>query len=354
MKKTVVLILLFTVILVPVCKGENLPGILSSGLEITDTQSALTTNELVLDALNAQNVFSYFYESVKSGFYSLRRTLAVITAVLFISALISVFEKNLSSGGDLLIFSSMLSAVLLTLDVIKPIYTSIVNYVSSYSAFLTAMSGAMVLSESFTRPVSSAAGAASCAFIVSLIQQLSVNIIIPLSKIVLSLSVLSSIMPENRLSGITNFIKSFCIWFLGVIFALFSGIQSAIIKISAANDSLIFRGLRFSAAKLVPVAGNMLSESIKTVSASVALINNVCGGFGIAYLIYVSIPVFVSVFIVKFSVLALLLVSKTANLSKHASFFDGVNSAINIILAIVLFSAVCGIIIFSAFISGVV
>ena len=248
----------------------------------------------------------------------------------------------------------MLSAVLLTLDVIKPIYTSIVNYVSSYSTFLTAMSGAMVLSESFTRPVSSAAGAASCAFIVSLIQQLSVNIIIPLSKIVLSLSVLSSIMPENRLSGITNFIKSFCIWFLGVIFALFSGIQSAIIKISAANDSLIFRGLRFSAAKLVPVAGNMLSESIKTVSASVALINNVCGGFGIAYLIYVSIPVFVSVFIVKFSVLALLLVSKTANLSKHASFFDGVNSAINIILAIVLFSAVCGIIIFSAFISGVV
>ena len=354
MKKTVIIILLFSVFLVPVCKGEKIPEILNSGLEITDADSVISSNELVLEALNAQNVFSYFYESVKSGFSAIRKTLAVITAVMFISALISVFEKNLASGGEILGFASLLSVMLLTLDVIKPIYTSIVNYISSYSAFLTAMSGTMVLSESFTRPVSSAAGAASCAFIVSLIQQLAVNIIIPLSKIVLSLSVLSSIMSGNQLSGINNFIKSFCIWFLGVLFALFSGIQSAIIKISTANDSLIFRGLRFSAAKLVPVAGNMLSESIKTVSAGVALINNVCGGFGIAYLIYVSIPVFVSVFIVKFSVLALLLISITANLPKHASFFDGVNSSINIILAIVLFSAVSGIIIFSAFISSVV
>ncbi len=354
MKKKIILFLTLLLLLSTACRCAEVPEILSSGLEISDADSALSSNGLIIDALGAQNIFSYLYENLKSGFYEIRRTLYVIFAILFISAIISVFEKNLSSGAEFLGFASMLSVVILTLAVIKPIYTSILNYVYSYSDFMSAMSGALLLTESFAKPVSSAAASASCAFIVSLIEQLSVNVVVPLSKAVLALSVLSSFVPENRLSGVNNFIKSFCLWFLGVIFALFSGIQSALIKISSSNDSLIFRGLRFSASKLVPVAGNMLSESIKTAGNAIILINNVCGGFGIAYLVYTSIPVFVSVFVVKFSVLSLLLVSKTAGLSKHSAFFDGINSAINIILSVVLFSTICGILIFSAFISNVV
>lgn len=107
--------------------------------------------------------------------------------------------------------------------------------------------------------------ASSSAFTVGLMQILSSGVILPCAKLVLALGVLSSLSKTLDLSGVINFIRNFCTWGLGVLFAVFGGVHAAAIRISAGADSAAFRGIRFTAARLVPIAGNhakrMLSDS---------------------------------------------------------------------------------------------
>jgi hypothetical protein len=166
-----------------------------------------------------------------------------------------------------------------------------------------------------------------------------------------AISAVSALSSSIDLSGVINFVKSFCTWGLGVLFAVFGGVHSVAVKISSGADTLAVRGIRFTAARLIPVAGNMLSESLGTVVSGINVIKGASGGLGIAFILYSLIPAVCAVFNVKLIILSAAFCSKLMGQRKHTGFLEGINSALNILLAVCLFSSVSGILIFAVFIN---
>jgi stage III sporulation protein AE len=117
---------------------------------------------------------------------------------------------------------------------------------------------------------------------------------------------------------------------------VFSGILSLRALLASGADNLALKGLKFSAARLIPIAGGMISESLKTVIATVGYIKSVTGIGGVVFIIYtVAIPL-CAVITSKLCLFLLSAVAKSANLEKSASLFDGLQGCLNILSALLL------------------
>jgi len=99
----------------------------------------------------------------------------------------------------------------------------------------------------------------------------------------------------------------------------------------------------------VPVAGTMISESVKTVLAGMNMIKSASGAIGIAYIIYTCIPCVFLVLALKFAVLCAMQVSKIFSTTRHTYFLDGLNSSLTLILSVCIFASFGGIIILAVF-----
>ena len=108
------------------------------------------------------------------------------------------------------------------------------------------------------------------------------------------------------------------------------------------------RGIRFTAARLIPIAGNMLSECFRTVLGAASVLKTAFGALGIAYLLYLVIPTLCTVLAFKFAVLLALFCSKLMGTRPFTSFLESVGGALNILIAICVFAAANGMILFAS------
>ena len=312
-------------------------------------------NKTASEALLAPNLFSFglsrFKEALAAGF----SVFPPLIAVILLSTVVGLFAEHLGSGARLLEYASQLCAVFIVLSAAKPVLLAVSAYLQSYTAFMTAVSGTMsVLLAAGGGGGAAAASSASAAFAVSVTQLLSQGVVLPCVRIILALAVLSALSHTVDLSGVIGFLRGFCTWGLGVLFAVFGGVHAATVKVAAGTDTLAVRGIRFTAARLIPVAGNMLSESMRTVIGGVGVLKSTLGGLGIAYILYSLLPALCAVLVLKLAVLAASFCSKLMGTRSHTAFLDSVGGALNVLIAICLFASVSGILIFAVFIETAV
>lgn len=331
---------------------DILPEILTEDFDISDSSKLIENGNAAIEALSPSSVTSYSLSLIKGILTGYYRPLLIMTAIIFVSSVIGVFRDNLSSGGDLLEYSALACTIIAAFTLVRPLISAVSTFISRYVAFMTSMIGTMaLLLSSSGGAVSALTTSSASAYAIGVTQIFSSGVIVPCVKIIVALSAIGALSKNVDLSGITSFIKSFCTWGIGVLFAVFGGLHSVTVKIASSADSLAMRSIRFTSAKLIPVAGNMVSESLKSVIAGINMIKSVTGGFGIAYVLYTVIPPLCSVLIVKFIILACSFLAKLVGEKKHAAFLDGVGGALNVLLACVIFASVSGILIFAVFIS---
>lgn len=328
-------------------------------LNNTSDYSALSEfaqkSENAVEALLPANIFEFFLSCVKDSLSGVTRPMLTLMSIILVANVVSIYKDNLSVSSATLDYATLLAVMLVSFSLVTPLIVTVSDYLSDYTLFINSMSGTLSLVLTSSGNVSAAAASsASSAFTMGITQIISVNIILPCARAVIALSTISTLSQSIDLSGITGFIRSFCTWGMGVLFAVFGGVHSAAVKIAAGADSLAVRGIRFSAARLIPVAGNMISESMKTVLTGMSIIKSTAGGLGIAYILYSLLPAVCSVLCVKIVILTASFFSKLMGMSKHTSFFEGINASLNILLAVCVFASVSGIIIFAVFMSTTV
>ena len=301
------------------------------------------------DALSPAKLWDLGIESMTAALKKSFAVFPLLAAVILLSSVIGIYSDNLAGGGKLLEFACLLGVVSIVFGAVKPVLQTAEHFLEQYTAFMTSSSASLsLLLASGGQAGAAAVHASSSAFTVGLMQILSSGVVLPCAKLVLALGVLSSLSKTLDLSGVISFIRNFCTWGLGVLFAVFGGVHAAAIRISAGADSAAFRGIRFTAARLVPIAGNMLSECFRTVVGAVSVIKGAFGALGIAYLLYLVLPALCTVLAVKFAVLLALFLSKLMGTRPFTGFLESVGGALNILLAVCLFAAVSGIILFAS------
>lgn len=314
-------------------------------------------SEITSKSLMPQNFFFALFENIGGIFRSVRSSLFTLVAIIFVSSAFDIFSSNLGGIGKITNYALHMSMILVCIHMFEPLTDTVSDYLNGFVSFMTAASGTMSVLLSSCGSITAGTGSsASAAFITALTQIFSVNVILPSARTVIALSVVSALSTDTDLSGIISFIRSFSLWGLGALFAIFGGIHSALLAVSAAADNLALRGIRFTAARLIPVAGNMISESMKTVISGINSIKTTAGGLGIVYILYALIPAILPVLSVKLTVLCALFLSKLAASRRYTAFLEGFNSSLNILLGICIFASISGILIFAVFMntSGII
>lgn len=136
---------------------------------------------------------------------------------------------------------------------------------------------------------------------------------------------------------ITELIKKVYIWFLGICGTLFSGVLSLKTVLSSSADSVSVRSVKFLLGKSLPLVGGVVSDSCTAILASVIVLKNTVGVFGIISIVITVLPVILKM-------LSWLLSLSLLEITGEMLSFDEINksvsvfkSAITLLLATVIF-----------------
>lgn len=166
-------------------------------------------------------------------------------------------------------------------------------------------------------------------------------VIIPLVRACLVLSLISALSKNIDMSGVCSFLKSSSALVLGLLMTLLVGVLYFQHIVSAGADSMSARTVRYAAASFVPLVGNLLGESLKTVLSSMKIITSLTGVYGICTIIYLLIPPAVCLLINKLFVLLCASFAKILGSKRESDFLYEVNGCINLLnAAILIFSSV--------------
>ena len=161
----------------------------------------------------------------------------------------------------------------------------------------------------------------------------------PFADSLCSLAFLSALDIRTVSQKTAQFIKKTYILLLGFAGAVFTGIFSIKNLMAQSTDGLAFRGVKFIVGKSVPIVGGALSENFESVIASLALIKNTVGVFGIITVALTVAPTVISVLMWLIALNGTSLISDLLGCEKITSVLSVFSDALSLLLATVIFSA---------------
>lgn len=263
-------------------------------------------------------------------------------AVLVLAALFETFADNTSLG-----MSSVLGTVAslaIAGIVIEPLLECIKYAASSIKAFSDFM---LCFIPAFTGVVAASGGTASAVgynsavfILAEIISSVTANILLPFIGVFLALSVVGSVSPQFKISGITKVIKKTVVVTLSFLTAIFLGLFSAQNIVAVSADNLSVKTAKLFSGSFVPVVGSALSDSLSSVLACIGLIKSAVGSFSVIVCIITFVP----------PVLTILFFLLTTNITGACADFFGLTSiegitsaskdALSILLAFIVSVAV--------------
>lgn len=119
--------------------------------------------------------------------------------------------------------------------------------------------------------------------------------VLPVAGLCLALALMDAVHGGVSLAPLTALIKQTYTRGLSFLMLLLCGVLGLQHTLARAGDTLALRTARFAAGTFLPVVGSSVSEALATVSGSVQYLRGTVGVGGIAVMIYLFLPMFVSV-----------------------------------------------------------
>ena len=169
---------------------------------------------------------------------------------------------------------------------------------------------------------------------------LTSNFITPILSAYLAVCMCGNISPAINVGNLGEFLKKFASWSLGLIMTVYIGILSLQSTVNAAADSLALKTGKFMIGSFVPVVGGAVSEALSTVQASIDILRSSAGIYGVVVLVLIILPSIIQLLLWR----AVLLLSSTVaamfSVDKIGALLRAADSAISLIIGIVLICSV--------------
>lgn len=219
------------------------------------------------------------------------------------------------------VFSECCEALLFTGDFMKvliPIFVGVVSFSGNVSLALSFNSVAFSFAEFI------------CMFFS--------NTVPKLSAVLMSVCAAGAVNPLMK----TDFVGKTFARVLNLLMAFVAGIFVAVLSvrgvISGAADTVGIRGLRFLIGNAVPVVGSALGEALNSIVASLSLIKNSVGVFGVAAVVIINLPVLIKVIIWKGVLYFISMCADITGVGEIKNFSDNMNRIMSVITGAVCFT----------------
>ena len=304
----------------------------------------------LFEQISPERIIDLLSANLISGVKQLSISFGISIAVLSAGMIFSAINNSFTQSDDVF---SFLSSCLITLSIFSPVascFQKAEEYIEAICAFMISFipTGAILQAAGGT-PLSSALLSASGTGWVTLLETISAIIILPMTRAAFSIATVNQFCKKVNLKSLYDLLKSSCLWILGLSFTILTGIMTIRNFLQSSADNLTIKGLKYSAAKLIPIAGGLVSESMKNVIASVGYIKSISGISGIIFIIYALIPPTIYILVAKFFLSLLSSFAGTTNQNTAKGYLTCASNVLGILLALLISLSVAFIILFAMF-----
>ncbi len=293
------------------------------------------------NGLNFSDILKYIFNLVFDSFSEELKFIFTALALLLIVSLTDSLVNAMGKGYliDAVHFCSAGVFASLFIVHIKNALLCAGEYIEELSVFITGLMP-------FVTSVSMVGGEFSSAAVqkalilsaVAILDTILISVAFPISKAVLSFSVVGYIS-KLSLGSISEFLTSVTTKLITITF----GIMCAVIyfqnTVSAVADSLALRSVKLAAGSFITIVGGFVSEASATLIAGVRLLKSTLGVFAIAVLIYMTAIPIVNFSIRKLSLKFLCAICKLLNKNSEAKVLGEMVGVYNILSAIMVASS---------------
>lgn len=329
-----------------------IPDDISQNIEqnIDNPENVSQKHSEILEKLNPKSIISDIFSLFKQNFRSLASPFFCIMGIIILSGLFGCMSQSFGKNETSFDFISLVVVILFIIlpldrctvivgDACKKMCGFMISFVPSMTALYTS-SGCTS---------TALASSAVCSFGISALQLIASYFVIPAFRVCVALLCAMSICKGFDISGVFSFFKTLSFWCLGLIMTLFCGILSIQTQITTSADTLAIKGVKFSFSRLVPVAGGMISDSLKTVMSGAVYLKGISGGAGILYILYAALPPLCCIGAIKLILTLCGMCAKMTNQKSQSTLLDGLSSLMNLLFSACLCCSLSFIIVLTIF-----
>lgn len=306
------------------------------------TQEFLEQNELEpenadwVNNLSVGNVFSHILDFVKSGGKTPLAVTVSLIGIILISALITN-NTSTSSALSVAVFATVAAtAGIICVPIFSVIQTSI-NAMKACTVFMTAfipIFAVVVAAGSAT--LTAISSSATLLLATQGVSYITNFVIMPLMSGFLGVSIASNISPIISKSTIADGIRKIAFWIMSLVSAVFIGVLSVQTTINSAADNLTLKTAKFIIGSAIPMAGTVLSESLSTVTSSMALLKSSVGIYGVVCLCLIFLPLIIELLLWRVGLIVSSAVADLFSVGKISSLFKSIDSMLSLLIGIIL------------------
>lgn len=242
-----------------------------------ETNSALIKAEELASPDAFTNILKSFCNGITS---SVKSFSSVFAAMLFTTFLLGI--TRLAAKSSAVIYAGNICLCAFSFSVVANVTKSISSVLDSLQAFMLSALPAMTTLYSMSgAPASAAVNYGTTLLLLNLCNAAFTSVIIPGVKCITVLSVIGFVSESFDYSGFSAFVKNTVGWMFGILMAVMASVIAFQNVVAASKDGLMGRTVRFAASRFIPVIGNTVSESARTISESLRLVRCVTGVGGI-------------------------------------------------------------------------
>ncbi len=322
MKKIEVVIVMLLLIAV-LCSGQQIIAQAETSLEkeITESYESFSFNTIV----------KAFFGSVKDALIPSFPILSGLVGMLIITAVINAFGINFDKF-DIGEYVSALCFSGFLFGVIKSLCENLESYVEKLKSISAVFVPAIVSSNLSDGAMTAQTSYSGAVIAVAVIEFLVSSVVLPCVKLLFVLNVVSSIVGKAvDLRGFSSSLRTFTVFSTALLMTCVVTVIHFQNVVARASDSIANRAVRFAATNFVPIVGNLLGESVKTVAQSMKAVGSITGAAGVAAVISAALPPIVACLIFKIELNLCVCVAKTLGCPAQAAVLSDTGGILNVL-----------------------
>lgn len=310
-----------------------------------DIESVEEKASELLENYSPGKVLEDLVSKFKETFLSYRKSFFVLIFITFVLGSVCAV-----CGDGIYSYACEICVGATAFSMLTNVFDNISEVMKSLNSFILSMLPVMTtLYSSSVGPVSASMSYSSTIFMLNFCSTVFVGILIPAIRCVVIFALVTLLSKNFDFSLISKFTKSTVSWLFGMSLCVMSAVIYFQSVISVSRDGLASRAIRYAASSLIPVIGNVVSESARTVGESLKLVRGVTGVSGIFGIVAIIAAPILSILICKILFGFCGGLSKLIGSARIASFYNEIASVLNLLLGTSIGMSLVFILIFGMF-----
>jgi len=294
--------------------------------------------EDIMGTLGVKETFSWLRSALCSK--SNLRALSLFIAVSLLLSLTEIFASDMASGSSA---ARSAAAVILSvpiLNVMRDAISEVALGISSsselFSGIIPALTGILAIAGGgAAASVSGTALSFSLGFVTSVLS----GALLPLSSMIFSLSMLSSLDSDGITTNTARGIRGIFNFLIGLSSLVIVGVLGAQTVIAVSTDNLAIKSAKYALSGMIPVVGGTVSGALSTIISGVKLLSGTVGSVSAVALVTVVASPLIRLLFLRFCLFLAITVSSFSGGAFAERFFTSVRGALDTLIAVLVSSS---------------